>query len=283
MNPKRYLKLIKSCLLDDIYGSSVSEEPDSMGDPSVRFNLSSGSTIYAWGIVLEEPGDIDWTTADMPWGDAPFEVWAPEAIPGSALTAVVDVTDETGITHMHKVDVGPEGYGSTFYSDQQDFTLAVSDAEGGGSLDHWTVLYLRTRDEGYGNQREAEPNDDLADATPLDSEVVSDGGVTTDRSFLQGRIDGVDDVDSYRFGATAGGKLRLVCSSDSYGALGDVDVTLVDPEGNDVITLEDGDDLAPDGEVEDLVTGAYTLQFRAKDGAFGPGVYYRCGVYSDRP
>jgi len=262
---------------------SVSEEPDSASDPSVRFDVQNGSTIYPWGVVIEASGDLDWTTAELPWGDAPIEVWAPESIPGSALRPVVEVTDEEGVVHMRMPEVGARGYGSTFASPQGTYTLSVGDLDEGGSTDHWTVLYIRTREQGYGNPREVEPNDLPDQATPLDAETVQDGGLTTDRSFLQGRLTEEGDVDVFRFAALEGGGLRLVCSSDSYGAIGDVQVELHDPEGTLVATFEDGDDLAPDGEAEDLVAGGYTLSFSSQDGTYGPGVYYRCGVYADHP
>lgn len=261
----------------------VTVEPDSAGDPSVRFPMESGSVVYAWGVRAEEPGDVDHTVAVMPWGDAPFEVWAPAAIPGSAMTPVVEVRDSEGTLHLRKEAVGSTGFASTFSTPDETFSVSVTDLDSGGSDDHWTVLYLRTRDPGYGNPREVEPNDTVDEATPLDAETRSDGGVTSDVSFLQGKLDVEGDTDHFRFAAVAGGRLRLVCSSDSYGATGNVDVDVLDPAGERVVTLTDGDDSAPDGEVEDLEEGAYTLRFKLAVGSFGPSAYYRCGVYADRP
>ena len=219
----------------------------------------------------------------MPFGDAPFEIWAPEVIPGSDMVPRVEVTDPDGFLHLSLTDVGARGFASTFSSPETTFTVSASDADGAFGPNTWTVLYLRTRPEGYGNPREVEPNDTVADATPLDAEEVTEGGVTSDRHFLQGKLLTEGDQDHYRFAAREGGRLRLVCSSDSYGATGDVTVDVLDPSGAAVATFEDGDDSAPDGELEDLQEGAYTLLFSAADGSSGPSVYYRCGVYADHP
>jgi len=262
---------------------SVSTEPDSAEDPSIEFPMANGTTVYAWGIRLEEPGDVDYTTADMPYGDAPFEVWAPGDIPGSDAEPKVEARDEEGALYLVKEDVGATGNAAYFDGPDTKFQVSVTDVEGRGGPDVWTVLYLRTRAEGTGNPREEEPNDTLGDANLMEQERVEEGGVTTDRSFLQAAFLAGDTSDWYSFSVVDGGKLRTSCSSTSFGATGNVDVDLVGPNGEIIDTWTDGNDVAPDVEREGLGEGLYALRFFERDGLTGPSVYYRCGVYLDHP
>lgn len=264
--------------------SSVSTEADSAESPALTFSLANGTTIYPWGVVIDEAGDIDWTQASMPYGDAPFEIWAPGDIPGSPLRTRVTVTDAEGNAVLMKDDVGPEGIAAYFDGYETTWTLAVSDADGGGGADYWTVLYLRTRPEGYGNPREEEPNDSPDTATVLDQEEFEDGDLVTDRAYLQGRFLEGDPVDHYKLEVVPGGSLRVACGSDRYGAYGDVELAVLDAEGVLVTSASDGDDKAPDIEGYTVEAGGtYTLAFTEKTGLSGVGVYYRCGVYVDHP
>jgi hypothetical protein len=264
---------------------SYSTETDSAEDPSIRFEMANGTTIYPWGVVIDAPGDVDYTTAKMPHGDAPFEIWAPEAIPGSSLRARVEVEDADGELVMTKDDVGPDG--AMMYFDGYDTTwqVRVSDLRGDqGGGDHWTVLYLRTRSEGYGNPREQEPNNTAGDANPLSKEEVREGSQVTDRSFLQGVLGNAGDEDWWSVDTVGGGTMRLACSSSRFGSTGDVELDLIGPDGAPVATFSDGDDSAPDIAAQaDLAAGTHKLRFYEKDGGGGPSVYYRCGLYVDRP
>jgi hypothetical protein len=262
---------------------SATVEPDSAEDPSIEFPMVNGSTVYSWGIHFEFDGDVDYTLADMPYGDAPFEIWAPGSIPGSPAEPRVEVTDQEGILYLRKERVGETGNAAYFDGPDTQWRVAVSDTSGQSGPESWTVLYLRTRAEGFGNPREVEPNDALGDSTFLETERVSEGGTTTDRAFLQGRLLEGDLSDWYTVSVVDGGRLRTSCSSSSFGALGDVDVDLVGPMGELVDTYTDGTDFAPDIDRENLPEGVYGLRFFENAGLSGPAIYYRCGVYVDHP
>lgn len=262
---------------------SVTVEPDSLEDPSIVFELATGTTIYPWGVLIEEPGDVDYTTAAMPYGDAPFEIWAPTEIPGSALEPKVEVRDAEGTFILEKTGIGATGPAVYFDGYETTWDVRVSDVNGEGSGEHWTVLYLRTRAEGYGNPREVEPNDTAVDATAIEQSPNTSNGVTSDRGFLQGVLATPGDVDHYEFNVVQRGGLRLVCSSSSFGSTGDVEVELYDGSGTSLGVFSDGDDSAPDITLTDLDEGLYTLRFFEKEGGGAPSVYYRCGVYADRP
>lgn len=262
--------------------SGGAEEPDSPDAPAAHFDLADGTTTYPWGVVIDHPGDADHATVQMPYGDVPFEVWAPIRIPGSGLRARVTVVDGDGRRLMRKDDVGPNGI--AVYFDASHTTLRVSVGEvraDRGDGDHWTVLYLRTRPPGYGNPREVEPNDARGEATELAAEPVTEDGRRTDRAFLQGVLATPGDEDWWSL--RGGGSLRLACSSSRFGSGGDVQVDVVGPAGEVVATVTDGDDSAPD--VASLPVpddGPYALRFYEQDGIGDPGVYYRCGVYVRR-
>ncbi|MFK7928865.1 MAG: hypothetical protein AB8H79_11805 [Myxococcota bacterium] len=262
---------------------SISEEPDSVDDTSIRFLMSNGTTIYPWGVLIDEDGDVDYTTAAMPHTDAPFEIWAPTDIPGSTLDARVEVRDAEGTLVLRKDSIGDTGYASYFQGYKTTWDVRVSAVDGKGGPNAWTVLYLRTRAEGYGNPREVEPNNAAAEANIVEQERYTNNGVTSDRGFLQGILSEPGDEDRYSISVVDGGGIRMVCSSSSYGSLGDVNVEVYDAEGASLGVFEDGDDSAPDVTLTDLSAGVHQLRFFEADGAGDPSIYYRCGVSANRP
>ncbi|MFT7519872.1 MAG: hypothetical protein ACI9MC_002016 [Kiritimatiellia bacterium] len=264
---------------------SITSEPDSADDQSITFEMRNGNTIYPLGVVIDEAGDVDYTSVKMPHGDAPFEIWAPSSIPGSELEARVTVTDDEGQTILVKDNIGDDGIATYFDGWNTTWNVSVSDVrEGQGSQNHWTVLYFRTRTEGYGNPRESEPNNDSLTANLIETEESTEDGVKFDRGFLQSVLGSPDDEDFFQIEGVQDGRLRVVCSSSRYGSLGDVELEVIDPDGKSLGIFSDGDDSAPDlDSLEDINRGLYTLRFFEKDGAGSLGVYFRCGAYVYHP
>jgi hypothetical protein len=261
--------------------ASVATEPDSPEQASRRFEMANGTTVYAYGFVIEEPGDIDYARLTMPWSDAPLEIWGAEDIPGSRLRSRVEVVagDDTGELVLRKDDVGATGNASLLQAWRGTYLVSAMDQRpGAGGHDHWGTLYFRTRAEGHGNPREVEPNDDAETATPVALETVTEGGRVIDRGFFQASFLDGDTSDWFVFEARADGRLRTVCSSTRLGALGDVDVDVIDAEGS-IRTVRDGDDKAPDIPDLPVTAGKIHLRFYEAEGLTGRGVYYRCGVY----
>lgn len=260
--------------------TALTREADASTDPSVTVDVTSGTSIWAVGVNLEEPGDSDWIEVTLPWGDAPLELYGVASAPGSELDVLARVYDPAGDLVLEKEGLGPEGEASYFNAEGVSYLVEITDARGGGGDDHWASVYLRTRENGTTYGMELEPNDTAETAGVLAGTISeADAGLYTWYSF-QGALGAEGDVDWYTFDLESTDYLSVLCSADSYGALGDLAVEVFAPDGASLGEYSDSDsDTTPDVyNLEPAQTGAATLVVRSEDGTYGPGAYYRCLV-----
>lgn len=259
------------------------EEPDASDDPSAKVDLADGTTIYAVGVVLESPGDVDHVDVTLPYDLAPLEIYNNASLTGSQADLRVQATDAAGALVLQKDGLGPDGPAAFYHTQKGTYSLAFSDVDSGGSLRHWGVAYVRTRTEGYYKMAfDVEPNNTQADAVEGDLSIATtSGGEDYFYSRVGGRFDEpgdnewyvliVPDDDTY---------VSTYCSADGLGSLANPSVDLVDGSGDVLATGLDGDDLGPD-----LINGAMvdkgSLWFRFTDEAdlFGPGSWFTCTLY----
>ncbi len=259
--------------------SNTTTETDAADNPSADVDITSGGSIYTVGVNLEAPGDVDYITVQLPYGDAPIEVYGMTELPGSDARIRVTLADSDGTLLTDKRNLGEEGPAAYFGAQEGTYTLAATDAFDGGGANHWFPLYVRTRAEGDHYTLEIEPNDaDNVQAPPID-ELTTNGGSAYNRVWMQGAFGETGDEDWYEMPAVTGDRLTVRCDGSIFGSTGDMQLELMDGSGAVVATATDGNDAMPDLENFGPIAAddTYTVRlFNENDAAFGASSFYRC-------
>jgi len=271
--------------------SSTTSEPDSLQDPSVDRDLTSGTTIFQYGVNLEEAGDVDHLAISMPWPDAALMVTGPSSLSGSDSEPTVTITNPDGDEVLYLENVGIDGAHAMYLLPKATtYNVAATDARGRGGADHWFVLYIRTYTEGGSNdlfgtdyEIEVEPNDSLNDGwSPVQDGLIADDGTP----YLGARIDGVldpaDDEDWLTLSAVTGENLSARCWTTDLGSLGAFSIEFTEPNGTYMggVSWDQADPL----EVYNIAVpadGDYGVRiFSPEGGPYGPGAWYRCVLWN---
>jgi len=264
--------------------ANSTSEIDELMTPSYELNPTSGTSTYSVGVHLQETGDADYITVTMPWGDAPLEIYTQSTIPGSAASPTVTVYDDTYTPILSKSGLGEGGSAKYFDAKQVTYTIEATDELSGGGDDYWYVLYVRTRDEGYGYTREIEPNDD-ADTTQLLELATYETSAGTsgfyEEGLIQGILDAEGDEDWVSFSPAITGtdplRISILCSGEYYGSLTDLAIDITGPDGSIDQTITEGDDSTPDAyNLTPVSAGTHKIRIYSEDAFYGPGAYYRC-------
>jgi hypothetical protein len=249
--------------------------------------LERGTQIASRAVLLATEGDEDEIVLEVPYDDRVVEISGASGIPGSAVTANVEVLRDSE-TLAEQTDLGDGNYAQILSSEAGRYTLRMSDAAGGGSQDHWFVVYMRTYEEDgivtfWGDttyEYEAEPNDDAATASPSNQLSESTGtGLDYEANYVEGIIDAAGDEDWYAFTVPNGQRtLTIRCYADRFGSLADIAIEVLDDEGNVVAdATEYADFTAPQAfNIELESSGAYNLRVFAEDDLAGAAAFYRC-------
>jgi len=262
------------------FGSTTRETDDAL-NPSATVDITSGSSIWAVGVNLEEAGDSDWIAVTMPWSDTNLEVHGMSAIAGSDAEARVQAYQPDGTLVMSKDDVGPAGEAIYFNAQEGSYLVEATDTLGGGGADTWYVLFFRTRAEGSSYGMEVEPNDDGDTPQVLEEQLdTTDSGTEYRWYSVQGALSDDGDEDWFQVSAEADEYLSCRCSGESFGALGDPAIDVIDDSDEVLQTVLDGEDNAPDLSNLALPSPGITrLRIWSEDAQYGPGSYYRCKIY----
>ncbi len=259
--------------------TNTTTETDAADNPSADIDITSGGSIYTVGVNLEEAGDVDYITVQLPYNNAPIEVYALSQLPGSDARIRVTLTDETGTVLSDKRDVGPDGVAAYFGAQAGTYTLQATDAFDAGSANHWFPLYVRSRAEGDHFTLEVEPNDsDNAQVLPVQT-LTTNSGLEYTRTTVQGTLGEAGDEDWYIMPATSGDWLTVRCDGETYGSTGDLKLELIDSSGGVVAFATEGNDAMPDldnlGPID--ADDTYTLRLlNDNEAPFGPASFYRC-------
>lgn len=254
------------------------------GDP-LLVELETGTRISRRGVLIGNPGDADQLVLRAPFAGQVLQVSATGAN-GSQLVA--DVSFELdGELLMRQRDLRSGSYGQVLQSVADDYLVTVTDAAGGGSADHWTVLYFRTYDPGasvtfWGTtvyEPEEEPNDDDVTANVLlRSDQTTTTGLNWSGAFLEGRIDGEGDSDWFKFTIDPGNLFTIRCYADRFGSLVDLGLEILRDDLSPIETVSDYDVWSAPQRYNLEGGEARYVRVFAEDDSFGPGAYYRCTV-----
>jgi len=295
--------------------SGRTAEGDSPDEPGHVFELDSGSVGNYWplGVVIDEKGDVDYSTIEFPFDNAPFiilsqvenysnvdtqphvTITAPEVLGlcydnGVATTqscssvsdcsgsvyakgsTETDTDTDTGTGTGNWVCVGYEA-GQVLVDNtmdtpsmlvapvlnELDYGLAISDASGNGGANQWFMLFAYYLDEDTAYpvmDFEQDPgNDDYANATTLDAEVVDNTSGSYSSSKVLGYADlpespATADQDWYAIEAFTDGFMTVCMNASVLGSDITPSIAVYADDGTTVLDTEAGDPGQQDGSDE---------------------------------
>jgi len=221
-------------------------ETDAIDDPSLRATLSSGNTLTALGVLLEEPGDSDWVEVQFPYGDAGLYVLGMDDLGDSDAIPEVRMYDEDAQLLTDKEGVA--GGHVALYPAMQDaqYTLELTDSDGEGGDNNWYFVFLYPQSEGDAYDAEEEPNDDQTSATELTqyTSQADSGDYTYAR--IQGDLAEVGDQDWFSAQGMDDGYMIVCLNSANYGSTVAPTVSVYDEAGT-LLETDEGDESASNG------------------------------------
>jgi hypothetical protein len=243
------------------YGESSLTDPFDFGDGGLSVDTG---VLRVVGVLLEEPGQVDYILIDFPYDNTAFYVDGAEDLSGSDANPVATISTTDGVIMSERDEVGPNSgvYHPALNAGQ--YIITVRDAEGGGGTNHWAVLVLKVYGEGDAIAPETEPNDAQAQATPIEmGEYENASGHTYFDGTIWGGMDSADDTDFFKIDvsgdATAetedGEEVQylMVCSTSSrWGSAIAPTITVYDETGTELASSEGDPDEYPNNTIENV-------------------------------
>jgi len=266
--------------------SAYISETDSFDDPASSVTAESSATIWTVGVLLEEAGDVDYITLNLPYDDCPVLLYGAAYDGGTDATATVELYTPGQERLLRKEGLGPEGLGLHYGVDGGQAVIAATDAFGGGGDSHWFFVYILIDDEDTYAQ-ETEPNDFDVEASPLPAfEAYSGSGGDYLTTNIWGDMESSGDEDWYRLevDAEADGRwLHLLGSSLRFGSLMTPAVEVYDDRGSPVdaeVVIDDGDSFPDQVNIGPVSEGeVYYIRITDEFGGSGLDYNYRITPY----
>jgi hypothetical protein len=262
-------------------------EPDSFSEPNESIDMTTASSWFARGVLLEESGDLDYVSLDFQLDGHDLFLDGNYDLEGSDADPRVRLLDaRTGEVLRDKRQNGLAG--SVWFPDlpRGEYVVELSDAAGGGGAAHWFYLHAIARENEDSYAWETEVNDSLASAeVAAQEELETSSGNLYRVSRLQGLADSVGDEDWFQIESPYDDGRFVVClNSTWYGSTTAPTVELYDSSG----TLMAGVDGETDSAIEptaelanlDVPTGTYYVRVAHPEGVGGTaGDWYRMVTY----
>ncbi len=264
---------------------SLPTDPDSLLSVGGGFDIENSYSWYSFPVLFEEEGDADFVSVTLPYDDASVVFVAAEHIESSPAQPVVDVYNQDAEQVFH-ADPAWLGEGRQMLSTLgTSYVLGIGNSAGGGGEAYGAWIFVLVTEEGYGNERETEPNDELADDLDMVDQEPSAGSWYA--GYAEGRVESSADLDRYAFATGGEAYLSVAFGALSYGSLLVAELDILDEGGNVVATSTSVG--GEDPQIENagpFAAGTYTVTVRALDdgsggtlGGVGEGGAYRLGAH----
>jgi hypothetical protein len=263
---------------------AFTSETDSPDEPSLIVSLDAERLWTSIGVLLEEPGDVDYIVIDSTLDTVNLELDGNEVIDGSDMRPRFTLVDPSGEVVSDKGDVGPAGLALYPGAAAGEYLVEVSDVSGGGGPDHWAFLHLIARFETTSFDVGLEPDDTALQANPITlTEFENGSGKLFTQGLGRAELDATADEDWYALENSYDEGYVVVClNSGLWGALSTPSLELYD-EGGALLSSVVGDgDAVPNASLENVAVGPGTYYLRvvgAADTLGGPGDWYRFIAY----
>lgn len=254
---------------------------DSFDDPGYVLDVEGSGSIWAIGVLLEEDSDEDFLRLDLPYDDCPILLVGSQGERGSEATPTVELYTDQDQVLLRKEGLGLDG--TAFYPEVDGgvATIVASDADGGGSGDHWFYVYVQVYDAGYSYTAQIEANDTSDDATDVVLTADENGsGSAFEWGGIWGTIDERGDEDWFAFHAPEAWYLQVRGQTDSIGSFLVPEVQVYGPSGDLLTgTLDANDDFPDTWNIGPLSEGRHSVQIIAADLTdYGPEFYYTARI-----
>jgi hypothetical protein len=260
------------------------DEDDDLGSPSALVVLEAERLWSSVGVVLEEEGDADYIQLEHAVDGASLYLDGNQDLTGSDASPRVRLLTESGTPLTDKVGVGPEEYALAPTLESGTYIIEISDADGGGSSNHWTWVHLISRVDTYEHTLDNESNDSQVSANLVDQEEFENsGGNLFTRGQLQGDAEDGEDEDWYRFSVDYEESWLVACLNSSVlGSTMAPDLEIYN-SGGELVESASGSELTdPTTLIENLTAtpGDYYLRVIPPiDVTGGPGAWYRLNLF----
>lgn len=284
--------------LDELRGSAdftyelTLEEFDAVvpeDDDPLEVELESGTRLARRAVLIEEPGDVDEILLITPYDDRQVQVTGGLGLLGTDLTLDVSFSldDQTLMRQPH---LREDTYGMLLYGDAEEYTVRLTDRDGGGGDNHWFVVVFRTFEEDdamgfWGDasyDMEEEPNDDPLTAPEVDMDREStSGGEDYQAAFVEGTIDVMGDVDAWTVPVESGNNLTVRCYADRVGSVADLVLEVRDVDGTELESASEYSEWSAP-QLYNYAVGdrdAVVITVHDAGDTFGPAAFYRCQFF----
>ncbi len=215
-------------------------EPDSLQSSGLETTLETADSWYSIPVVLQSGDDAsDYVRFDTEWSNTAMVFVTSTGLSASTLTESLTLYNSDGQEILAKQEPTLDDYGALINSQGDTYVLKVTDAGGGTGETYWGVIFALVREEGYGNDRESEPNDTVVEADTLDLTDQEPDIGTWVAGYGSGHIDTLEDVDVW--GLTIDDDdsyVSVFYGAQQYGGQLVAAVDVLDSEGNVVAGVE---------------------------------------------
>ncbi len=257
-------------------------EPDSAQDAGIAYTGMSTSTWYSIPVLIEEDGDVDYASIELPEAGTPAFFLAGIHNEESELSPALTVYNEAGDV-VNQFD-GPTAAAPARLPEPAGtrYVVAVGDAAGGFGADYWGWMFFILRDVGSGNVSGDEPHDDVASAELLELEDQAPDSGRWYAGYRQAWVD-VGDADVYAFSVPFDDAyITASLGAQTYGSLLVARVEILDATGT---VIEAADSTAAGDEsarnLGPYPAGDYFLRVSSTDPEVGgEGYFYLFGLHA---
>lgn len=259
------------------------DEPDSIQSAGMSLTFGGADLWYSIPVVLTSAGDAsDSVLLTVPWSDTQLDFITTIGATGSDLVPQITLYNTDGDVLIDKASPTLESPATLVNSEGLTYVLKVTDAEDGSGATYWGFIFALVREEGYGNDREAETNDTLSVANELamiDEEPDIGSWIA---GFGSGHVDTLEDVDLWKFTVDFDDPyVSVFFGAQDYGGLLDASVDLLSSTGNVVDSLPSNadDDLWNSGP---YTAGDYYVRVTSSNdnAAEGEAAFYQLAVHA---
>ena len=260
------------------------DEPDALYEAGIDYEVSGAKLVYPIPVAFSDETDSDYAAFTLPFDDCPIYLFTMQHDDGSDASLDLKLYNADGELVFSKEDPARDVEAQLIAAQGRQYVLEVSDSSGRSGSSHWGWVFLLLGEEGDGNEREVEPNNDILQAQSLEpSDREPDSG-TWFSFYGQGTVEDLLDTDVYAFKMEEELYVSVALGAQGYGGLLVTRLEILDANGSVLETVDSSPGLDLDAEnLGPYSSGDYFLRVSAVPDSLstcGEGCFYRFGIHT---